>query len=308
VTSCPACGEEIDERSAFRGSDRLHGTPGEWTVAVCRACGSGRTLPLVASHELGRFYPTGYDAHALPANAVLRVLATLLFETRWRRALRREPFSALRKRPGGRLLDVGSGRGDAGIVLRRAGWEVTGLEPSADAAAEAQQRGVQAEIGTLTDGVERAGGYDAVLFNHSLEHVVEPLDDLGVARSLLRPGGLLLVSVPNFGSWQARRFGSRWFHLDLPRHRSHFTSRGLERLLRRAGFAGLRTSTSTSADGLPMSVHYRLLGRRRFTEGVGRYGVVAATLAVSPLSVAANAIAREGDLLHAVGEKPRAGE
>jgi dihydrofolate synthase/folylpolyglutamate synthase len=51
------------------------------------------------------------------------------------------------------------------------------------------------------------------------------------ARALVRPGGLVLVSVPNFGSWQRRRFGSRWYHLDLPRHRTHFSPAGLKATL-----------------------------------------------------------------------------
>ena len=108
------------------------------------------------------------------------------------------------------------------------------------------------------------GGFDAVVFQHSLEHVAEPLDDLRAAAGVLRPDGLALISLPNFGCWQARRFGADWFHLDLPRHRSHFTRRGLEALVRRAGLSPAGTSTSTSADGLPMSLQYRRYGRASF--------------------------------------------
>ena len=44
----------------------------------------------------------------------------------------------------------------------------------------------------------------------------------------LRPGGLVLITVPNFAWWQRRRFGNRWYHLDLPRHRVHLTPKGSE--------------------------------------------------------------------------------
>jgi SAM-dependent methyltransferase len=305
VIQCAACGGPLDERSVLEGFDRLYGTPGEYSVAICPRCGSGRTLPLVSSDKVGSFYPSQYNAYGLPENQVLRTLATALFERRYRRALRSGPLGVLVERAPGRLLDVGSGRGDLGVVLRRSGWQVTGLEPSTEAVAEARKRGIESQRGTLTEGPRPDGPYDAVVFNHSLEHVVEPFEDLSTARQFLEPGGLVLISLPNFGSWQARRFGSRWFHLDLPRHRTHFTERGLEMLLRRAGFTHILTTTSTSADGLPMSVQYQFLGRRRFAAGAARYLAIAATLALVPVTVAANAVAGAGDLLHAVAEKSR---
>jgi 2-polyprenyl-3-methyl-5-hydroxy-6-metoxy-1,4-benzoquinol methylase len=305
VIQCAACGGPLDERSVLTGFDRLYGTRGEYSVAVCPACGSGRTLPLVSSDQLGAFYPSQYNAYGLPENPVLRTLATALFERRYRHALRSPPLGVLLDRAPGRLLDVGSGRGDLGVVLGRSGWRVTGLEPSPDAVAEARKRGVESQRGTLTEGPRPEGRYDAVVFNHSLEHVVEPFDDLSTARELLHPGGLVLISLPNFGSWQASRFGSRWFHLDLPRHRTHFTEHGLETLLRRAGLTHILTSTSTSADGFPMSVQYRFFGRRHFATGAGRYLSIGAMLALVPVTVAANAVAGAGDLLHAVAEKSR---
>ncbi len=303
---CAACDGPLDERHVLRGLDRLHGTPGDYSVAVCPACGSGRTLPLVSSDKLGAFYPAEYNAYALPENLALRCLATALFEWRYRRALRTEPLGVLAERAPGRLLDVGSGRGDLGVVLGRSGWRVTGLEPSPEAVAQARKRGVESEEGTLTEGPLRESGYDVVVFNHSVEHVVEPFEDLSMAHELLQAGGLVVISLPNFGSWQARRFGSRWFHLDLPRHRTHFTEGGLDTLLRRTGFARIRTTTSTSADGLPMSLQYRLLGRRRLAAGAGRYVSIGATLALVPVTVAADRLAGGGDLLHAVAEKPLA--
>ena len=85
------------------------------------------------------------------------------------------------------------------------------------------------------------------------------------------------------GSWQARRFGSAWFHLDLPRHRSHFTAAGLERLLRAAGFEQIELSTATTADGLAHSLEYRRWGRRRFRTGLARYAWTALWLALQPV-------------------------
>jgi SAM-dependent methyltransferase len=299
--ACPACGAPLPPEPAIVGRDRLHGLPGEFAVHVCGGCGSGRTLPLVPTERLGELYPQDYNAYALPAHPLARAAATGLFRWRYWRALRRPPLRELRARPPGRLLDVGSGRGDLGVTLRE--WSVTGLEPSPEACAEARARGVATVQGTLTTAA-LDGPFDAVVFQHSLEHVAEPLQDLTVARALLVPGGLVLISLPSFGSSQARRFGSAWFHLDLPRHRSHFTARGLALLLARAGFDVRATSTSTSADGLPMSLQYRRSGRRRRRSGAALYAATALTLASAPLTALADRAAGGGDLLHAVALRP----
>jgi SAM-dependent methyltransferase len=270
-------------------------------VRVCSACGSGRTFPVVGAEEVGRFYPEVYNAYALPENAVLRTLATGLFRWRYRRALRRPPLGILRLVSPGRLLDVGAGRGDLGVVLAGYGWEVTGLEPSAEACEEGRRRGVRMVHGTLgsVDAGDLGSAYDAVVFRHALEHVVEPKEDLARAHGLLRPGGLLLIALPNFGSWQSRRFGSAWFHLDLPRHRSHFTSAGLEQVLRDSGFERVELTTSSTADGLPGSLEYQLFGRRLFRRGFPLYMMFMLALGLVPVSVVANVVGRGGDELDA---------
>jgi SAM-dependent methyltransferase len=261
---------------------------------VCRACGSGRTFPLVGPEELASFYPEVYGAYAQPNSA-----ATALFRWHYHWLLRRRPFSALGERAPGRLLDVGAGRGDLGIVLAARGWDVTGLEPSAQACEEGRRRGLTMAQGTLGTA-ELSGPFDVVVFQHALEHVAEPREDLARAFELLRPGGLLLVVLPNFGSGQARRFGSAWFHLDLPRHRSHFTADGLERLLRATGFERIELSTATTADGLGNSLQYRRWGRRRFRAGLALYAWTAVTLALQPVT----ALIAGGDELGATALRP----
>jgi hypothetical protein len=80
-----------------------------------------------------------------------------------------------------------------------------------------------------------ASGLGAVVLWHVLEHVDDPVACLRRAAGWLRPDGVVLVAVPNVASLQARVAGPAWFHLDLPRHRTHFTPGGLESLLEGAG-------------------------------------------------------------------------
>jgi hypothetical protein len=164
---------------------------------------------------------------------------------------------------------------------------------------------MQGTLGRASSGLE--SGHDAVVFQHALEHVFEPSDDLGRARELLRPGGSILIIVPNFGSWQSRRFGDAWFHLDLPRHRSHFTAAGLERLLRATGFEQVRLSTATTPDGLPNSLQYRLFERRRFRSGPMLYLTVGLSLVLRPVFALVNRLGGGGDELGASAVRPDGG-
>jgi len=221
------------------------------------------------------------------------------------RALQRAPLATLGALPPGRVLDVGCGRGDLAARLVRRGWRATGVEPSPAAAAIATAQGVDARVGTLADVPLERGVYDAAVFQHSLEHAPDPLGDLERVRAVLRPGGRVLVTVPNFANWQRRRFRDRWYHLDLPRHRTHFSPAGLRAVIERAGFTVNHLSTSTSAVGLPATVQYATAGRCLFPSGLRMHAAASACALTLPLAWLMNRLGGGGDVLHAVAELPR---
>jgi SAM-dependent methyltransferase len=140
--------------------------------------------------------------------------------------------------PRGTLLDVGAGRGRFVASARAAGWTASGIEPSArGVGAAAAVYGVQLQRASLADAT---GRFDAVTLWHVLEHLDDPDSAVAHVASLLAPGGDLLIGVPNLASIQARIGGACWFHLDLPRHRTHFTPAGLRALLGRHGLTVAR--------------------------------------------------------------------
>ena len=180
---------------------------------------------------------------------------------------------------------------------------MTAIEPAATAARALRERGLDGREGVLATVSLQPGSYAFVLFEHSLEHTIDPLGDLRGAYDALRPGGLVLISVPNFGSWQRRGFGGCWFHLDVPRHRVHFTTVALERALGEAGFRDARFTRSSSSVGLPASLQYRLVGRCIFPDGM-RLRIAADLFALSlPLTWLLDRMAGEADTLHAVARK-----
>ena len=117
---------------------------------------------------------------------------------------------------------------------------------------------------------------------------------------------MLLVTGADFGSWQSRRFGNAGSTSISPGSLP-FTPAGLERALRAAGFEHPEVTTSTTADGLQLSLQYRFFGRRRFRSGVSLYLTVALSLALLPLTEVANALGGGGDQLGASAARPDAG-
>jgi SAM-dependent methyltransferase len=153
------------------------------------------------------------------------------------RAFDRRRLALLDAAPGARLLDAGAGRGRFVATARAAGYDAAGIEPS--------PRGPRNPLITevsIDEAAIAAGSLDAVTLWHVLEHLDDPRAALARIASWLAPGGTLLVGVPNIASWQARLGGERWYHLDVPRHRVHFSPAGLEALLRACGFTPLRTT------------------------------------------------------------------
>ncbi len=137
----------------------------------------------------------------------------------------------------GRVLDIGCGRGHILYHLRRRGWTVYGVELSADAASHARDvLGLDVSIEGFHPDRFADESFDVIIMWHVLEHLPDLRAVLAGCRRMLRPGGLLVVSVPNFESWQAKLTRYHWFHLDLPRHYWHFAESWLVDRLNKDGF------------------------------------------------------------------------
>jgi SAM-dependent methyltransferase len=142
------------------------------------------------------------------------------------------------------VLDVGCGRGFLLDAFRRRGWEVQGTELDERSAAHARDvLRIPVEIGPVERWPWPDGSFDAVTIWHVLEHLADPVAMLERLRSLLRPGGVLMVGVPDFGSPEARLAREGWFHLDVPRHLAHISGAWLEEAVHAAGFDVRRRSS-----------------------------------------------------------------
>lgn len=198
--------------------------------------------------------------YPLDLKVPLKVLFLPLYATLWWkdrlnlcRPFRRYPF--LDGLVPGRLLDVGCGSGVsahpygyAGSIkaFKAAGWSVEGMDPSQSACDIARKDGLDVrQAASLPEAGFPAEAYDVIRLNSVLEHVHSPAATLAEACRLLRPGGRLIVSVPNYDGIAHRMFPTV---VEVPRHLYYFTPTSLRAYCRRVGLTELEIHHETSAN------------------------------------------------------------
>ena len=266
VERCPACG--VTSRRLLYGdlTDRSYrSAPGCWSLFRCGDCSCAYLDPRPDERTAALAYRTYYDDASPPREQLPQ-----LGWRRFRRALRNgylnskygyrlNPASSVGqlvvpllpryreladehvrhlRLPEGdpRILDVGCGEGEYLAEMRSLGWSVEGLDPSADAVAIAQARGVRARKATLSEAPLDPASFDAITFRLVFEHLRDPVTALTECRRALEPRGVLWIATPSLESEAHRVFGRDWIHLEPPRHAVVYTVSALTRLLRRTGF------------------------------------------------------------------------
>lgn len=244
--------------------DHILGGDARYRAVRCARCATVRLDPRPPS--LARFYTAGTYARAEEEESATSELGRRL--DTYNRRLAERADAAARGNPsqGGhsrRVLDVGCGDGRFLAAMARMGWDVEGVETDPAAAALARRRtGGPVHETDLETRAPSRDDFDLISLLHVLEHVPDPRATLGAARRLLRPGGTLLLALPNTACLEARLFGSAWYLLDLPRHLWGFTPRTLVRLVEEAGFA-VRSLRYFPFLFAPHSVRYALRAGRR---------------------------------------------
>ena len=245
TVSCNLCGND-SPTPVMLAEDVNHRTPGTFALGRCRKCGLVYMNPRPTSSEIGRYYPPVYDEHTASTLPNRFSIAEAQIVTHYV--------------PGpGNILDIGCAAGYFLRTMREMGWEVSGVEPDADAAARAAGvEGAVVKRRALGPGEFGSGSFDVITLWSVLEHLHDPLGTLRLAADLLKPDGCMFIEVPNFASLERLLFQGKWFGLDLPRHLYHFTPTTLTRLLSKAGFRVRVLRHVSGHDSFRSSVRARL--------------------------------------------------
>ena len=177
------------------------------------------------------------------------------------------------RQPPGRLLDIGCAAGFFVREAREQGWDAAGIEPSRWLVSWGRKNlGEKLYQGTLRQGSFQDHQFDVLTMWDVLEHVPDPMAELQECSRILRPGGILVINYPDFGSFLARLAGSRWWFL-LSNHLYYFTPITMRKYLEKAGFRVERSAMHWQT--LPLGYLAKISGI--YSPGLSRFAQKAFT-------------------------------
>lgn len=259
---CAACGAE-----ALRPHMRVAGEMGEQglipttdrfgtalsDIVACGACGHMQLERMPTDAELAAAYEDAASEDYVGEEAGQRATAAMALERieRWV-----EP---------GRLVDLGCWVGFLMAEARERGWKPVGVEPSSFASAYARERlGLDVRQGGLFEVDLPEHSFNAAVLGDVIEHLPEPDRALERIATLLSPGGVVYMALPDAGSRLARTMGTRWWSV-IPTHVQYFTRASMTALLRRCGWQPLWLGTAPKS----FTVGYYLSRISGYSEPVG---------------------------------------
>jgi SAM-dependent methyltransferase len=221
LLGCPACGRAARHQFLYarNGCDILR----------CRSCGLGRA-------EASAFDPQSYYTGDYFSGRHADGYADYLGAERTLRREFAQTVQFIREFvPSGRLLDVGCAYG---FFLQEAKpfFDVSGIELAQDAADHCRRSGLDVLTGEAEpELLRRLGSFDVITLLDVIEHLPSPLATVETLAQHLNPGGILVVTTGDFGSFSARLAGARWRLMTPPQHLWFFSQAGMRRMMTQLG-------------------------------------------------------------------------
>ena len=231
-TNCPVCGS-TEIKNIISAKD--HTVSGEvFAIVECNNCTLRFTQDIPDATSIAQYYKSEeYISHSNTSKGLINAIYQFV-RTRTIRKKRKliEKTTDLKS---GTLLDIGSGTGSFIHEMKKAGWQVTGLEPDKDARVVAKKL-YDLDLSDAKVLFQlSSGSFDVITLWHVLEHVHELAAYMQQLKSLLKQNGKLIIAVPNYTSKDAKIYKEYWAAYDVPRHLYHFSPRSMQELMKRNG-------------------------------------------------------------------------
>jgi 2-polyprenyl-3-methyl-5-hydroxy-6-metoxy-1,4-benzoquinol methylase len=248
-------------------SRELHGLPGYERdhLVACDACSFVFSNMRPSREELDKVY-SGYSRDAERTEATLQ-------------KMRRTVANLKNLSEARRVLDIGCGDGEFLSLFRDLGCQVYGTEYDARTEEVCRKKGIAMLPGGVIPLLDDSGlieSFDLVVFTEIIEHINNPLDVVRNISRLLRKGGILYITTPNFASLERRVLGPQWGMICYPEHISFYSPRTINHLMRKCGYQKLSLRTeNVSIFRIVQFLNQRKLGAR-LTGGLDPERVAAA--------------------------------
>lgn len=209
--------------SALSGFEKAH-------LCTCQSCGFVFAQKIPTQKELVEHYE-GYQRNDYLSPITIKRYHELL-----------DKFEPYRKT--GRILDVGCGIGYFLEVAKERNWKVYGTEYTDDAIKICSDKGITMQQGKLDPNGFEPGSFDIITSFEVIEHINNPLEEINNFNKLLRIGGLVYVTTPNFNSLLRYRLKDQYNVITYPEHLSYYTPKTIKRLFVQRGFKKLSITTT----------------------------------------------------------------
>lgn len=235
LKKCPVCGSKESGPFLFTKDYFLSGE--EFTISKCRSCGFRFTNPRPLAEELGRYYQsTDYISHS---DARKGLFASVYQQVR-KYTLGRKYALISKYHQQGKILDIGCATGQFLHYMGNRGWDVAGIEPDE----KTRERAIaEFDLKVFPEeqlNIFEKSSFDVISMWHVLEHVSDLNQRVAQLKQLLKPGGTLVIALPNCNAYDARKYGPFWAGYDVPRHLYHFTKADVDLLFGKYGFTIVR--------------------------------------------------------------------
>ncbi|MBE3095332.1 MAG: class I SAM-dependent methyltransferase [Actinobacteria bacterium] len=229
----------------------------EFAIYKCQVCGFEFTQDYPEEAETGRYYESDdYISHSDTSKGFSNKIYRLVRSAMLLR--KRNIIKKVTDLHRGSLLDIGSGTGYFAATMKKAGWQVKGIEINEKARDLSISRFGLEIIGPEQISTLEADSFDCITLWHVLEHFHDPFKYASDIHRLLKPGGLCLVALPNCSSYDAKHYGRFWAAYDVPRHLWHFNPSTFSLFAEKSGLILEKIRT------LPLDVFYISLLSERY--------------------------------------------
>ncbi|MDX1651965.1 MAG: class I SAM-dependent methyltransferase [Brumimicrobium sp.] len=216
-------------------------------LVKCLACGFVFSKKIPDTEELEKHY-SGYHRNDYLSPITVKRYHEIL-----------DKMEVFRKT--NRIIDVGCGIGYFLDEAKKRGWEVYGTEYTQEAVDICEQKGILMHKGPLNTANYSPESFDIITSFEVIEHINNPLEEVIRFKEMLRPGGLVYITTPNFDSLLRYRLKEKYNVITYPEHLSYYTPKTIKRLFKNNGFktqeiqttgislTRLRTSLGTTDEG-----------------------------------------------------------
>lgn len=236
MNTCPWCGNQ-SENSYLKVKDYFL-TQEDFEILKCDQCGLLFTTPQPDPNEIGKYYQSDeYYSHQQNKTGFI----PRVYERVKSVNLKNKASMAISDLKSGNLLDIGCGVGDFLCQVKKLGWNVMGIEPSDDAKKIAQERLGFTPLSPSEYDQIPDQSFDVITMWHVLEHVSDLYFQMKELVRLLKPGGRLIIALPNYKSFDSCYYKDKWAAWDVPRHLNHFSPECIQSIFSTVGFQYLDT-------------------------------------------------------------------